>query len=97
MTQPPLLVDWPSCLEVKTGERVWQHRLGGNFCASPIYAGGHLYFCGQEGVIHVLAPGREPKVVATNKLDDGFMATPAVADGALFLRTKTHLYRIQQK
>jgi hypothetical protein len=44
----------------------------------------------------VLAPGREAKVLAVNKLDDGFMATPAVADGALFLRTRTHLYRIQQ-
>ena len=43
-----------------------------------------------------MAPGRVAKVLAINQLADGCMASPAVADGALFVRTKTHLYRIQQ-
>jgi outer membrane protein assembly factor BamB len=86
-----------SCLEGKTGQPVWQTRLGGAFSASPLYAGGHVYFCSQEGLIHVMTPGREAKVVAVNKLADGFMASPAVADGALFLRTRSHLYRIEKK
>jgi outer membrane protein assembly factor BamB len=86
-----------SCLEAKTGQQVWQHRLDGQFSAAPLFAGGHIYCCSQEGATYVMAPGRTAKVVAVNKLDDGFMASPAVADGALFLRTKTHLYRIQQE
>jgi outer membrane protein assembly factor BamB len=86
-----------SCLEAKTGQPVWQHRLGGNFSASPIYANGRIYFSSQEGAVHIMDPGRTPKVLAVNKLDDGFMASPAVADNALFLRSKTHLYRIQKK
>ena len=70
---------------------------GSAFTASPVYADGHLYFCDQEGGrCHVLAVGREPKVVATNKLDDGCMATPAIAGKELYVRTKTHLYRIEE-
>jgi len=85
-----------SCLEAKTGQQVWQHRLSDKFSTAPLYAGGHIYFCSEEGAIYVMTPGRTGKVAAVNKLEDGFMASPAVADGALFLRTKTHLYRIQQ-
>jgi outer membrane protein assembly factor BamB len=85
-----------SCLEARSGKLVWRKRLGGQFSASPVAAGGHLYFCSQEGLTHVLVPGRAPKVVAVNRLDDGFMASPAVAGRSLFLRTRTHLYRISQ-
>jgi outer membrane protein assembly factor BamB len=85
-----------SCLEATTGRPVWQQRLDGEFSASPIYAGGSIYLCNQEGKSFVMAPGRVAKVLAVNQLGDGCMASPAVADGALFVRTKTHLYRIQQ-
>jgi outer membrane protein assembly factor BamB len=86
-----------SCLDAETGKHLWQERLGGAFSASPIYAGGHIYFCSEEGKTHVMAPGLAAKIAAVNTLDDGCMASPAVADQALFLRTKTHLYRIQQQ
>jgi outer membrane protein assembly factor BamB len=86
-----------TCLEAKTGKQVWQERLDGEFSAAPVYADGRMYFCSQDAMTYVLAPGRTFNVLATNRLDDGFMASPAVADNALFLRTKTHLYRIQQK
>lgn len=84
------------CLDAKTGESIWQNRLGGKFSASPIYADGRIYFFSEEGAIPVIEPGREFKLLATNQLDAGFMASPAVVDGALILRTKTHLYRIQK-
>ncbi|HEV3257107.1 MAG TPA: PQQ-binding-like beta-propeller repeat protein [Gemmataceae bacterium] len=86
-----------TCLEAKTGRRVWQKRLGGQFIASPVFAAGHIYFASRDGRTHVLEPGRDPKVLAANHLDDGCMASPAVADGALFLRTLTHLYCIQAR
>jgi len=85
-----------SCLEAATGHLVWQQRLEGEFSASPIYAGGQMYFCSQDGKSFVMAVGRVARVLAINPLADGCMASPAVADGAIFVRTKTHLYRIQQ-
>ena len=50
---------------------------------------------GEDSKSTALAPGREFKVVGEGQLDAGFMASPAVADNALFLRTKTDLYRVQ--
>jgi len=84
-----------TCLEAATGARVWRERIRGNFASSPILADGRLYFASQQGTATVMAAGREARVLATNRLEDGCMASPAVADGALFLRTKTHLYRIE--
>jgi outer membrane protein assembly factor BamB len=86
-----------SCLEAKTGQLVWQERLKGTFSASPLYADGHIYYCSQEGVTYVAEAGRTWKLLATNRLDDGFMASPAAAGRALYLRTKTHLYRVEGK
>jgi outer membrane protein assembly factor BamB len=84
-----------SCVDAKTGEQVWTKRLGGNYTASPVYADGKLYFFSQDGDCPVLAPGREFNLLSTNKLEAGCMASPAVADNALLVRTKTHLYRIE--
>ena len=103
-----------SCVDVKTGDEVWHGRIDGEYSASPLYAGGRLYFFNQTGKTTVLAAGREFKVLAENQLgapsagqprrarsvmemepDDGFMASPAAAGDALFLRTKTSLYHIE--
>jgi outer membrane protein assembly factor BamB len=86
-----------TCVEAKTGNQVWQERVGGTFWAAPLYAGGRLYFFDAAGQGHVIAAGREWKKLATNKLDDGCRASPAVADNALFVRTLTHLYRIEER
>ena len=71
-----------------------RQRLGGNYSASPLLAGGCLYFFSQAGRTTVLEPGRSYRELAVNQLDDGFMASPAVSGSALILRTTTHLYRI---
>jgi len=84
------------CLDARTGKAVWQKRIGGEFSASPVYADGRIYFFSQDGVAHVIEPGRDGKILAQNRLNDGCMASPAVAGKALFVRTKTHLYRIEQ-
>jgi outer membrane protein assembly factor BamB len=83
-------------LEAKTGKEVWTKRLGGAFSASTIVADGKIYFCNQEGATYVIAPGRECKILATNKLNAGAMASPAAVDKAIYLRTNTHLYRIEK-
>ena len=56
---------------------------------------GRLYFCDKDGLTTVLKPGRSFEVLATNKLADGFMASPATSGKGLFLRTRTHLYRVE--
>ena len=85
-----------SCLDARTGEEIWRERVTGNYSASPICAAGRLYFCSEEGKTTVVAASREFRVIAANQLEDGIMASPAAAGNALFLRTKTHLYRIQE-
>lgn len=86
-----------SCLEAKTGELIWRERLPGlgNYSASPIHAEGRLYFFNENGYGSVIEAGRTFKVLAENKLENGFMATPAVAGKALFVRSKTDLYRLE--
>lgn len=86
-----------TCLEAKTGALVWRERLpgGGSHSASPVHAEGRLYFFSENGHCPVIAAAREFKVLAENRLDGGFMASPAVAGRALFVRTKSHLYRLE--
>ena len=85
------------CVNPATGEDYWFERLSGDYSASPIESEGHLYFCGQNGTCTVLQAGAEYKELAKNVLDADFMASPAVAGKALFLRSTTHLYRIEQR
>jgi len=84
-----------TCLGAATGTELYNGRIGGNYMASPIYANGRLYFFSTQGKSSVLKHGRTFEVLVANKLDTGLMASPAVAGNALFLRTKTHLYRIE--
>lgn len=84
-----------TCLDAKTGEEVWKERVGGHFSASPVAADGRIYCFSEEGKTTVLKPGRKFEVIAESALKDGFMSSPAVAGKAFFLRTKTHLYRIE--
>ncbi len=83
-----------SCLDGMTGEIIWSDRAGGNFTASPIYAGGRIYIPSEEGGTLVVAPGDSYNVLATNMLDAGALSSPAVVGDSLLLRTTTHLYRI---
>ena len=84
-----------SCLDALTGEVIWSQRLKGEYWSSPLYANGLIYCFSQTGEIPVFKAARELEIVAENKLNDGFVASPAVAGDSLILRSKTHLYRIQ--
>ena len=84
-----------TCLEAASGRQVWRERLKGDFAASLLYADGHVYCFSREGVTTVLKAARNYEVLATNVLDSGFMASPAVSGRTLFLRTKEALYRIE--
>ncbi len=85
-----------SCIEARTGALVWSARLGGTYSASPLTAGNRVYLFSEDGKTTVVEAGREYKVLAENVLDGGFMASPAAAGNALFLRAGGHLYRIEE-
>jgi outer membrane protein assembly factor BamB len=85
-----------SGVDALTGEVAWTGRLEGAYSASPLLADGRLYVLSEDGKTHVLEAGRAFKRLAENALADGFMASPAAAGRALFLRTRTHLYRIEE-
>ncbi|HYG76373.1 MAG TPA: PQQ-binding-like beta-propeller repeat protein [Planctomycetota bacterium] len=85
-----------SCLDAKTGKEVWKQLLGGEYSSSPLFADGRIYLFDRAGVSTVIEPGDTFKVLAKNTLEDGFMASPAIAGKALILRTKKNLYRIEK-
>jgi outer membrane protein assembly factor BamB len=84
-----------TCWDAVTGEVYWNERIGGNYSASPLLADRRLYFFSEEGKATVVAAGRQYSKLSESYLEDGFMASPAVSGKALFLRTRTHLYRIE--
>ena len=86
-----------SCHDAANGEAVWTERIGGGYMASPVCADGLLYSASTQGKTTVLKTGRTAEVVAVNELEDGCLASPAIAGHAIYLRTKTHLYRIEGK
>jgi outer membrane protein assembly factor BamB len=85
-----------TCLDAKTGAEVWRERVPDSYSASPLAAEGRIYFFNEDGRTTVIEAGREFKVLAESALDDGFMASAAVDGRAFYLRTKSHLYRIEQ-
>jgi outer membrane protein assembly factor BamB len=86
-----------SCLDARTGEVHWQQRIGGNFSASPLCADGKLYFLSEEGDTTVVLAGKRFTLAAKNAMGERSLASPAAADGALFLRTDKHLFRIGER
>lgn len=83
-----------SCLEAKTGKRLWIEQLGRHHSASPILADGHLYLPDDDGVTYVVKAGPDFNLVSRNQLGEECYASPAVSGGQLFLRTGGHLWCI---
>lgn len=84
-----------TCLDARSGDAIWQARFGGDYSASPILASDRLYFFNQQGKATVIRPADKFEVLATNELESGCMASPAVVKGCMILRSETHLYRIE--
>jgi len=82
------------CLDPATGVEIWTQRVGLETSASPVYIDGKIYTFDQSGLTTVFKPGRTFIKIAENQLSDGYMASPAVVDGALYLRSKTYLFKV---
>jgi outer membrane protein assembly factor BamB len=83
--------------DAKTGERLYQERLGGKggaFSASPVAADGKIYLTSEDGDVFVVKAGRTYELLATNPVGEVLMATPAIADGVLFIRGMKHVIAI---
>jgi outer membrane protein assembly factor BamB len=86
-----------SCLDAKTGHPRWTHRVGGNFSASPLFADDKIYIQSEAGQTTIFRPNPDRYVaVATNALNEQTLATPAVLDHSLLVRTASALYRIEE-
>lgn len=84
-----------ACYEAKTGKLVYEkQRLGGSFTASPWSYDGKIFCLSEEGTTYVVKAGKEFELLGKNVLGEVSLATPAVADGKLFLRTREALYCI---
>lgn len=84
-----------SCVNAKTGELHWRERLGSGYSASPIRVDERIYFFSEEGQCHVVACGQEFKLLAESDLGERTLASPAVVENALIIRTENNLYRFQ--
>ncbi|MGI9242514.1 MAG: PQQ-binding-like beta-propeller repeat protein [Verrucomicrobiales bacterium] len=83
-----------TCLDAKTGDEYWSERTGGGMSASPIYADGKIYLQDEEGEGTVLAAGTDFDQLAKNRLEARTLASYAAEDGAIYIRSDRHLYRI---
>jgi len=88
-----------TCYNAKTGEQIYRNRLGGQgsgyaFTASPIAADDKLYFTSEDGGIFVVNAGPQYELISTNSMGEVCMATPAISDGMIFVRTQGHVYGI---
>jgi outer membrane protein assembly factor BamB len=88
-----------SCYRSKTGERMYQERLGGGtagFSASPVAANGKIYFTSEEGDVYVVKAGETFELLAKNSFDEEVMATPAISEGTIYFRTRSRIVAVAE-
>ena len=83
--------------DVSNGQEKARHRIGGNFSASPILAGEHLYFSDRKGMMTVVKIDNELTVVSTNDFGSPILASPAVIENDLIVRTEAEIIRITSR
>ncbi|MCX6345330.1 MAG: PQQ-binding-like beta-propeller repeat protein [Armatimonadetes bacterium] len=86
-----------TCVDVKTGKKVWEHAYETAFKASPSIVVGNVYLLDSEGVMRVIAAGRTFKEVSKSALSEGASATPAFVGGRIYIRGDKSLYCIGKK
>ena len=86
-----------TCLDVKTGREHWQKRVVGNYSSSPVFADGKIYIQSEEGPAVVIAPSKEFTKLADAGFQERTLASYAVGDDCLFIRTEKNLYRVQSR
>jgi outer membrane protein assembly factor BamB len=88
-----------TCFDAKTGDVRYSERLSNineGFTSSPVSDGRHLYFTSELGNVYVVPVGPKFSIAATNKLEETCLSTPAIANGALFFRTRDKVIAVGQ-
>jgi outer membrane protein assembly factor BamB len=88
-----------TCYRADTGAQAYQTRLGGgasSFAASPVAADGRIYVASETGEVYVLRAGPQQELLVTNAMDEVTMATPAISDGVMVIRTAGHVYGLAE-
>jgi hypothetical protein len=80
------------CLKGDTGEMIWRAKLKGHYSASPVTAGGHIFFLSEEGVVTAIKTGAKFEVAAEYSIGETCQASPAIAHGCLFIRSENSLF-----
>jgi outer membrane protein assembly factor BamB len=86
--------------DLKTGKEIYRQRLdliGSGYSASPVAADGKIYLSNEDGEISVIAAGEKFSQIATNSMGEMLMATPALSDGVMYVRSSTSLFAIGKK
>ncbi len=86
-----------SCQDARDGKKVWEKDFEMEVQASPAIVGNRLFVLGSKGVAVVVEAGREFKEIARSQLADQFLASPAFADGRMYLRGETNLWCLGEK
>ena len=84
--------------DAATGAQVYTHRIGttnSTFSASPVAGRGHLYLSSEDGEVFVVKAGRTYELIATNRMGEALMATPAISDGILIVRGQQHVFAVK--
>lgn len=83
--------------DAQTGQLHYTQRIGAGtigFSASPVAAGGKILITSEEGEVYVIKPGRTYELLATNKLGEIAMASPAISDGVIYFRSRSHIVAV---
>ena len=83
-----------TCVDPMTGEVIWQERAAGPMSASPVHSNGKIYFLDEQGKSTVIKAGRKFEVLATNSINERTLASYAIGEGAIYIRSLNNLYRI---
>ncbi len=85
-----------TCVDARDGKEIYRQRLSGSFSASPTLADDKIFILNEAGTMYILATGDQYQLLATNHLDGRSLASPAFVGGAIYLRSDTHLYRVEE-
>ena len=87
-----------TCYDASSGKEIYKERIGGiSYTASPVAADGYLFFTSEQGEVRVAKAGPEFGLASINALDDNCLATPAISDGILFVRSQHFLWALGKK
>lgn len=83
-----------TCFDAVSGKIHWSERLGGGMSASPTLAEGRIYFQNEEGVGYVVAASKNFQLLSKNELGERTLASPALIDNAVLIRSANYLWKI---